>query len=56
MKLTASEMAERERPVSLVSDEMMNTFSPTGGVISPSSTTISANIPNQILRSSVLMP
>ena len=36
--------------------EMMKTFMPTGGVMRPSSTTISARIPNHIFRSSVLTP
>ena len=35
---------------------IINTFNPTGGVISPTSTTINVNIPNQIAVSSGDMP
>src|SRR5690606_19418441 len=38
------------------SELMTNTFIPTGGVISPSSTTTSARMPNQTFRSSVGIP
>ena len=41
---------------SLAMAEMTNTFIPTGGEISPGSTTMSPRIPNQILRSSLSMP
>ena len=37
-------------------EEMTKTFIPTGGVMSPTSTTTSASIPNQIFRSPVVMP
>ena len=37
-------------------EEMTKTFIPTGGVISPTSTTTSASIPNQIFRSPVVIP
>ena len=41
---------------SLASELITNTFNPTGGVISPISTTLSVMMPNQILRSSGFRP